>query len=378
MKRISQLDGVRGVAILLVLVYHYFTCQIVATPGTFFSYLNRATSLTWSGVDLFFVLSGFLIAGILLDHRNTVNYFRVFYLRRACRILPLHFLVLGLFVCLLVTPLAVSPRFAWVFGHPFPLISYATFTQNILMGLRGDFGAHWLGVTWSLAVEEQFYLFVPLLIFLLPRRALFCVLLAGVLTAPVLRFVSPGFHAYVNTPWHADTLLSGACLAVLVRSHIFVSTVQRYKGILLGLFLILLVVVAFRATRPAPLGPLEQCWLTGLYVSFVLIAFVDTQPLIGRVLRLPSLVWFGQRSYGLYMFHEGISGLCHGWLRNTEPQIHTLSDSMVTLLALVATLVLAELSFRLFENPILEYGHKFRYRPKDEKESALRPVAEEA
>jgi peptidoglycan/LPS O-acetylase OafA/YrhL len=90
-KRISQLDGVRGVAILLVLVYHYFTCQIIAEPGTLFSYLKRATSLTWSGVDLFFVLSGFLIAGILLDHRNTANYFRVFYLRRACRILPLHF-----------------------------------------------------------------------------------------------------------------------------------------------------------------------------------------------------------------------------------------------------------------------------------------------
>jgi len=152
MKRISQLDGVRGVAILLVLVYHYFTCQIVAEPGTLLSYLNRATSLTWSGVDLFFVLSGFLIAGILLDHRDTANYFRVFYLRRACRILPLHVLLLGLFVCFLATPMAVSPRFEWVFGQPFPLVSYATFTQNILMGIRGDFGPHWLGVTWSLAV----------------------------------------------------------------------------------------------------------------------------------------------------------------------------------------------------------------------------------
>ena len=378
MKRISQLDGVRGVAILLVLVYHYFTCQIVAEPGTLFSYLNCATSLTWSGVDLFFVLSGFLIAGILLDHHNTANYFRVFYLRRACRILPLHFLVLGLFICLLATPMAVSPRFEWVFGHAFPLVSYATFTQNIFMGIRGDFGPHWLGVTWSLAVEEQFYLFVPLLIYLLPRRVLFCVLLAGVLMAPLLRYVSPGFHAYVNTPWHADTLLSGACLAMLARSHFFVTTVQRYKGILLGLFLILLAVVAFRATRPASLGALEQCWLAGLYVSFVLIAFVDTQPLIGRVLRLPALMWFGQRSYGIYMFHEAISGLCHGWLRRAVPQIQAPSDAAVTVLALFVTLVLAELSFRLFENPILEFGHKVRYRPKGEKESALHSVTERA
>jgi len=294
------------------------------------------------------------------------------------RILPVYFLVLGIFLYLQLTPLTVLPQFDWLFAHPLPFVSYATFTQNILMGLRGDFGPHWLGVTWSLAVEEQFYLFVPVLIYLLPRRPLFCVLLAGVLTAPVLRCVSPGFHAYVNTPWHADTLLSGACLAVLVRSHTFVATVKRYKGILLGSFLALLAVVAFRATRPAPLGALEQCWLAGLYASFVLIAFADTQPLLGRVLRHPSLVWFGQRSYGIYMFHEGISGLCHGWLRNTAPQIRAPTDAAVTVLALLLTLGLAELSFRLFENPILESGHKFRYRPKEEKESAPRPIADAA
>jgi peptidoglycan/LPS O-acetylase OafA/YrhL len=165
-------------------------------------------------------------------------------------------------------------------------------------------------------------------------------------------------------------------LAVLVRSHVFVTTVRQHKGILLGLFLVLLAVVAFRATRAASLGALEQCWLAGLYVSFILIAFVDTQPLIGRVLRLPALVWFGQRSYGIYMFHEAISGLCHGWLRRAVPQIQAPSDAAVTVLALFVTLVLAELSFRLFENPILEFGHKIRYRPKAEKESALHSVAE--
>jgi peptidoglycan/LPS O-acetylase OafA/YrhL len=274
--------------------------------------------------------------------------------------------------------MAALPQFEWVFGHPFPPISYATFTQNILMGMRGDFGPHWLGVTWSLAVEEQFYLFMPLLIYLLPRRALFCVLSVGALTAPVLRCISPGFHAYVNTPWHADTLLSGACLAVLVRSHSFVATVKRYKGILLGLFLVLLAVVAFQSTRPPPLGALAQCWLAGLYVSFVLIAFIDKQPLIGRVLRLPALVWFGQRSYALYMFHESISGLCHGWLSRAAPRLQAPADAAITVLALLLTLVLAELSFRRFENPILEFGHKARYRPKGQKEPALHSVAEGA
>src|SRR2546430_16200390 len=148
MKRISHLDGVRGVAILLVLVWHYFTSQVVAQPKSFTSYCRHATSLTWSGVDLFFVLSGFLIGGILLDHRNTSNYFRVFYLRRVCRIFPLYFIVLALFLALFATSIATSPSFRSLFQDPFPIWSYATFSQNILMGIRGDFGPGFLGITW--------------------------------------------------------------------------------------------------------------------------------------------------------------------------------------------------------------------------------------
>lgn len=193
MKRIAQLDGVRGVAIVLVLVWHYIADHFTSPGGTISTYWDGALYLTSSGVELFFVLSGFLIGGILLDHRQTSNYFRVFYLRRACRILPLYFLMLGLFVCCRATRISTWPYFGWLFGQPFPMLSYATFTQNVLMGLRGDLGPHWLGVTWSLAIEEQFYLFIPLLIYFLPRRALVLVLTAGILMAPVLRHFSRGF-----------------------------------------------------------------------------------------------------------------------------------------------------------------------------------------
>jgi peptidoglycan/LPS O-acetylase OafA/YrhL len=129
MKRISQLDGVRGIAILLVLVWHFFAAQIVvAEPAGILSYCKQALSLTWSGVDLFFVLSGFLIAGILLDHHNTSNYFRVFYLRRVCRIFPLYFLLLALFLCLSATSLSNllhsggSFTTRCPFGHTRPLL----------------------------------------------------------------------------------------------------------------------------------------------------------------------------------------------------------------------------------------------------------------
>src|SRR3990167_10051651 len=101
MKKIIELDGIRGVAIALVLIWHYFATQLWVQDGTLLYYFRYMSALTWSGVDLFFVLSGFLIGGILLDHREAGNYFRVFYIRRVCRIFPLYYAHFALFVMLL-------------------------------------------------------------------------------------------------------------------------------------------------------------------------------------------------------------------------------------------------------------------------------------
>lgn len=99
-KRIPQLDGLRGIAILLILIWHYVVCQVSYFPNLFCVQVIQALNFTWSGVDLFFVLSGFLIGGILLDHRKADNYFQVFYIRRICRIFPLYFLWMAIFCVL--------------------------------------------------------------------------------------------------------------------------------------------------------------------------------------------------------------------------------------------------------------------------------------
>lgn len=378
MRRIAQLDGVRGIAILLVLVYHYFHCQIVVEAKNVVFYCFRASSLTWSGVDLFFVLSGFLIAGILLDHRNTSNFFRVFYLRRVCRIFPLYFLLFGLFLCLMATPLAISPSFQWLFHDPLPLWSYASFTQNIFMGARGDFGPHWLGITWSLAVEEQFYLFIPLLIYLLPRRVLVCVLVLAVLAAPFLRYAFPGVHSFASTPLRSDSLLSGALLAVLVRWHPFVSSLRRHRNVLLALFIALLLGAAVLTSHSAFFGVFDHLWLAGLFSTFILIAFLGSEPFLGPILGSTVLGWFGKLSYGIYMFHEAVNGMLHGSLRQSDPQIRTLSDAGITLMALCITLVLAALSYRFFESPLLRFGHGFQYLPKARRDAKLQAIPNEA
>src|SRR5215467_9983632 len=149
-----ELDGLRGIAVLLV-VYHHWMPLTLNISGD--SVAGRLGALSWSGVDLFFVLSGFLIGGILLDHKNSPSYFKTFYIRRVCRILPLYILCLALFY--------MTKSSGWLWNSPLPWYSYATFTQNFWTAFRGNSAeALWLVPTWSLAVEEQFYLTLPLLL----------------------------------------------------------------------------------------------------------------------------------------------------------------------------------------------------------------------
>lgn len=359
MGRIHNLDAVRGLAILLVLAWHYIACQVSPEPGGAIAYAVASLRLAWSGVDLFFVLSGFLICGTLLDHRDASNRARVFWIRRACRILPLYVLVVAAFELTQRSPLGASPRFAWLFDGRYPLWSYATFTQNVLMGIRADCAPGWLGVTWSLAAEEQFYLVVPLLVWMLPPRLLPVALVAGIAAAPALRATSPGFHAFVNAPWRADSLLSGALLAVLVRRPGFLEGVRRRPRALAAVLLALLAGAAMMTWRQAWFGPLDHTWLAGLYAGLVLaaVAFPDS----GRVAGAEALAWLGTRSYAIYLFHQAIAGLLHGAVRGEAPAMRQLGDVPITLAALAATLLLAEASFRVLEGPFLRLGHRWKY-----------------
>jgi peptidoglycan/LPS O-acetylase OafA/YrhL len=277
-------------------------------------------------------------------------------------------------VWLSATRLGSAPQYQWLFRKPLPIWSYATFTQNIFMGRRGGFGAEWLGVTWSLAVEEQFYLFVPLVIYLLPRRLLFYLLVCAVLAAPVLRCLSGDFNNFVNTPWRADSLLSGASLAVLVRWKPFIDGLRDHRLAMRALFGILMAGAAVMTVHPKEFGEFDHFWLAGLYTVFIAIAFAGTEQAMTKVLRFPVLVWLGQLSYGIYMFHQAISGLLHGWLGHGEPQLTSARDIEITLLSLALTLILAAISYYFFEKPILHFGRQFQYLPKLSDDAAARTV----
>jgi len=133
-RRILEIDGLRGGAIALVLSYHYFSATLVCQPRTLLSYLFVPSRLAWSGVDLFFVLSGFLIGGILLDAKKSSNYFKVFYARRFFRIVSIYFLLLLGFVAFrLILGSSAPPVFSWTLTGAMPLWTYPLFIQDFWM-----------------------------------------------------------------------------------------------------------------------------------------------------------------------------------------------------------------------------------------------------
>src|ERR1700761_6273992 len=175
-KHIESLDGLRGIAILLVFFFHYL-------PRNSHNPLSWLASVGWSGVDLFFVLSGFLITGILYDTRESRNFFKVFYARRALRLIPLYALAVGI---VLSVSLMLHTPLTW------KAIPFYVYGSNIMLVVNGgvpDFTPFFQCIHfWSLSLEEQFYSLWPLVVFFVPqRRTLMQICVVGIVAALLLR-----------------------------------------------------------------------------------------------------------------------------------------------------------------------------------------------
>lgn len=369
-----QLDGIRGIAILLVLIFHFGVSAVGPQSNSFVYLVAQSLILTWSGVDLFFVLSGFLIGGILLDNRLAPNYFKVFYIRRICRIFPVYYLWLALFaifayvLATLILPGALRP----LYENPLPFWSYATFTQNLAMAMAGRFGPQWLDATWSLAVEEQFYLTLPLIIRFVPQRRLPYLLITLIAATPILRtlvlYLSPNYALsdYVLLPCRADALLLGVLGAYLVRQERSVRYLSDHIKALYGGFAILILgagVLAIYAPGSLSLAMTSYgyTWLALLYLVFILIAVIEKRGAITRLTSNAYLGRLGYVSYGVYLFHQTINAMVHAILLGQSPQLNTLVDFVVTLGAIALTIGIAILSWSLFERRVVAWGHSARY-----------------
>jgi peptidoglycan/LPS O-acetylase OafA/YrhL len=368
------LDGLRGLAILLVLSLHYFVsfARPYAAPASTVAYAAAALRLAWSGVDLFFVLSGFLIGGILLDARDSPNYFRTFYARRAYRILPLYAVLCALLV--LGTQLSLAdrlPSLRHLLANPIPWLNLTTFTQNYWLTFNPD-RSPFLGATWSLAVEEQFYLTLPLIIRFARRShlpyILACIIVAAPLSRALLFFIHPEWNwaPYAFTFCRADALMLGVLGALLVRSRTGLALLSRHKRALYLVTAVLLAGMALLTYRRVTVKSFDlvfpgYTWIALFYLSLLLIAVTHQQTGLTRVLRNRALTGLGAIAYGTYLLHAPVLYACFGVFGGTTPRLAGARDVGITLLALLLTLTVAKFSWELFEKPLVRRGHRHRY-----------------
>ena len=333
-RKIPQLDGVRGVAILLVLSHNLH--------GFYSLPFSLLTTYGWMGVDLFFVLSGFLITGILLDSKHSKNYFRDFYARRCLRIWPLYYSLLALMF--IVIPYVKPEVAAEIFRRAHPRWSYPFFLQNFLVA-DPSMSVGPLGVTWSHAVEELFYLFWPLFVRFLPSGFLELCAWTAIFLSPFLRLylASHSWLIYSNPFWRLDGLMAGGLLAILIRKQDFVP--GRY---------VIPAWIALAADIPLAIASelLNARWLTFSLVvlasaGFVYVAQISTRRWLKTILTNRFLMFSGTISYGLYLLHK----LPEDVLKSFHLEsIHPVATFWASLLA---AYLLAIASWYLLEKPIL-------------------------
>jgi peptidoglycan/LPS O-acetylase OafA/YrhL len=340
--RIVELDGLRGVACLIVLTSHYFG---EIPHGT------RFLVFGWLGVDIFFVLSGFLIGSIILEHHTEPTFLKSFYLRRAARIVPVY--ALGCAVSLSL--ISLTHGLAWS-DHPYSAGVYAVFGSNIAMSIWGG-GGTWLLPTWTLAVEEQFYLLLPALVIVTPTRLLAPVLIALWSSAAIFRaWIADDnpLAAFSLLPGRMDLLLAGVLIAIARRRLDLTPYVFALRATpLLAIMMLLMLGLVFGSSTVlfVILGPM----LASVGIASFLLAIMLGAP-EGRRYRSPVLRYLGQISYALYLVHQPISGLLHGILLDRTPDIGTASQWAVTILAVAVSIAVAAASWRWLESPILRWA----------------------
>ena len=387
-KRIGILDGVRGIAILMVVIFHTVTVHMnTLSTNSFGLLLANASGLLWCGVDLFFVLSGFLITGILLDSREMPGYFRNFYARRTLRIFPLYYAILvGVIVILPAIwsrlPTSVSggkESLEKILEHQIYLWLYL---QNYLQA-TGRSMLPGFGHFWSLAVEEQFYIVWPLFVFFLPRRYFLRSCIFFVLIVPLARVLlyGNGVDAWAIRQWtftRVDSLIAGGLASVIYRTPLLV---DRFRPWLLSTMsasgVVLLTAAGFGHVSAGSgfMCTIGYSVFALLFATWLLQLLSLTAsspiPFSHRILNMPALIFLGKYSYGLYVFHWPITHGVRALVRkltsagvlDSTPMLKEISLAFVEFaLVLSFSLALSIVSWHLWEKHWLRLKTFFSYR----------------
>jgi peptidoglycan/LPS O-acetylase OafA/YrhL len=338
---IVEFDGMRGLAVLGVVLFHS-QAQLVSL------HLDGIVRYGWIGVNLFFVLSGFLITGILIRSKPNPNFFKNFYVRRALRIWPLYFALLF---------------FSWAIAHAVPgklseqllhtrWLVFILFLQNVCsISMPGP-----LVPTWTLAIEEHFYSFWAPIVRLASMRSLMFLLCFVIAASPVARYGLDRRILAANTLLNLDGLAFGALLALLFRPE------RRLLWSYIAFATSIIGVVGISLCRFQATNALLSSWLACLFSGLVTFALLSahTNSLYGRILRIRWLRYLGNISYGLY--------LLHGWaavfvssagVDRRLVRFGAAGDLATVAIRFVVSVLFATGSWYLLEQPILRFKKRF-------------------
>jgi peptidoglycan/LPS O-acetylase OafA/YrhL len=361
---ISELDGLRGLAIAAVLIYHchlklhHFGIDAVAQWG-------------WAGVNLFFVLSGFLITGIIADSRQDPRFFSNFYARRGLRIWPVYVLLLLLVYVIIPFTFTDNRWWAWHEFKAAPWMYYVLFVQNLFaISLTGT-----MGPTWSLAIEEQFYLVWAPVARFFRTSALIPLLIAVIVASPFIRIIAGGRLTPTHTLIHLDGLAVGALIALSFR-HLDLSR-RAWKriaaaalscGVLGGIGMVLRGSAFTDSALALGFGGMLIAALLANSAPNIYSAFLNVRP----------LKFLGTISYGLYMIHILVFVLI-GAFDIKMARYGAAGDFTVVAVRLALSIGAASLMWYGFEKPILRLKRRFQRKPEaplTEVVPQLVPVAE--
>ena len=372
---VPELDGLRGLAALCAVGYHYLFGPALAIPAI--AILNTILEATPIALDTFFILSGFLIGGILLRSKESPNYYKTFYLRRFHRILPLYYSWIAVYFAFYFFGKGWGLTAPAGYSTPFVFGSFLFMFQNFFIAIVES--TYIVSPTWTLAVEEHFYLLAPQAVGRLSKKRLAQVLCGVVLAAPVLRVIIVKFIGHgefwsrvasrIWTPCHADALAIGVLLAMAWESE-EKRRWLRERSRWLPHGMLLFTVLGSVLLRLAYTGVPHTFVLTAAFAQtamefscLCLMIFVLTRPdtAFCRFLRSDRMRGVGKISYCLYLVHWGVLWMIVRFVLHTKFGAAPKLELAAAPFALAISFGIAKLSWKYLESPLIRRGQRYTY-----------------
>lgn len=367
MKRIKQIDGLRAIASLLVVSFHYINNQLTDATTAVGKIFAKLFSFGWAGVDLFFVLSGFLIGNILISNKHKKNYFSTFYIRRFVRIVPNYYLLILVFLLIGIIPFFKNDYFT-TGNNVIPIWSYFSMLQNVFMGMYKNMGNEAMSVTWSIGIEEQFYLIIPFLIYFFNKKILPYLLVAFIIAANFFRWyysnaaVSFNIPAYVLLPCRMDAISIGVIIALINNSIGLETFIKKYfKQILLFAIGISLICATLFIIYQN-IGIIRNTLFALFFGCLIVFAIGLPNSLYAKILSTKWLIWIGKISYSLYLFHFLILGIFKKIAFEYFHFNYSVMLFITTTVAFVFSIFFSWLVYKYLETPTVSLGKKFNYK----------------